>query len=60
MDSQQALVVAVVFMLSSLLVGGFYVKNLPSWLSWVQYLSWLAYSFDALLILVFTSDQQFL
>ena len=59
MDLQKAMVVSVVMLLSFMLVGGFYVKNLPSWLQWFQYLSYITYSFDAMLHLEFTPDQQF-
>ncbi|KAL9966625.1 hypothetical protein ACROYT_G024728 [Oculina patagonica] len=35
-----------------LLLGGFYVKNttIPDWLSWLQYLSWFNYGFEALIV----------
>jgi len=35
-----------------LLLGGFYVKNttIPVWLSWLQYLSWFNYGFEALVV----------
>ena len=59
MDLQKAMVVSVVMLLSFMLVGGFYVKNLPSWLQWFQYLSYITYSFDAMLHLEFTPNQQF-
>jgi ABC-type multidrug transport system permease subunit len=37
----------------SLLAGGYYVENLPSFLKWVEYLSPLKYAFDALLYVEF-------
>ena len=59
MDIQGALVAASVLMLSSMLLGGFYVQTLPFWLSWAQYLSFTSYSFDAMLQLAFPASQQF-
>ena len=59
MDLQKAMVMSVVMLLSFMLVGGFYVKRLPSWLQWFQYLSYITYSFDSMLHLEFTPDQQF-
>lgn len=38
-----------------MLVGGFYVKNLPYWLRWCRYLSPIRYSYDACVMFEFTS-----
>lgn len=59
MDFQRSLVVAAVSMLSFMLLGGFYVQRLPSWLHWAQYLSFVQYSFDLALQFEFTSDLTF-
>ncbi|PFX22027.1 Protein white [Stylophora pistillata] len=39
-------------LLPLLLLGGFYVKNttIPVWLSWLQYVSWFNYGFEAMLV----------
>ncbi|CAH3167368.1 unnamed protein product [Pocillopora meandrina] len=39
-------------LLPLLLLGGFYVKNttVPVWLSWLHYLSWFSYGFEAMLV----------
>jgi len=52
MNVQKATVLASVVMLASLMVAGFYVatENLPSWIRWVQYLSFIVYSFAALML----------
>ena len=34
--------------------GGFYTRNLPPWLDWLKYLSFLHYSFHATLVLEFS------
>ena len=59
MDAQKALVIAVVVMLSAMLLGGFYIQNLPSWIGWAQWVSFLSYSFEALLTLEFTPESRF-
>lgn len=59
MDFSRAIVAAAVIMLSSMLLGGFYVKNLSHWIQWAQYLSFTTYSFDAMLHFEFTADNLF-
>jgi len=45
---QQALVAATVSILGLMLVGGFFISNLPGWLNgWAPYLSFFTYSFNA-------------
>ena len=53
MDFQQSLVAASVLMLTQMLLGGFYVHNLPFWLEWAQYMSYVSYSFRATLEFAF-------
>jgi ABC-type multidrug transport system permease subunit len=55
----QAVVVATIGMLSLMLVGGFYVKHLPSFVGWVRYLSPFNYALNALLTLEFGADRMF-
>lgn len=45
-----------IFMLTTLLLGGFYIKDLPFWLKWARYLSFISYPFHSTLILEFNSD----
>ncbi|CAH1237883.1 ABCG2 [Branchiostoma lanceolatum] len=53
---REGLVAVSVFMLTNLLLGGFYNTDIPYWLSWVQYLAFLSYSFQAQLLVHFTPD----
>eukprot|EP01097_Dermamoeba_algensis_P000321 TRINITY_DN1114_c0_g1_i2.p1 TRINITY_DN1114_c0_g1~~TRINITY_DN1114_c0_g1_i2.p1 ORF type:complete len:791 (-),score=199.94 TRINITY_DN1114_c0_g1_i2:246-2618(-) len=41
-----------VIVLSLMLVGGFYIKsyNLPGWIAWLRYLSWIKYSFEVWIV----------
>merc|ERR1712072_1428162 len=36
-------------MLTLMLTGGFFVQNIPVWLSWLSYLSFMSYAWDALM-----------
>lgn len=49
MDYQRSLVAAAVVMLTFMLLGGFYIERLPPWLVWAQYLSFISYTFRAML-----------
>lgn len=59
MDFKKSIVIAAVFALSVMLLGGFYQKNMPPWLLWFQYLSYLTYSYDAALITEFATSPPF-
>lgn len=37
----------------SVLVGGFYTRSLPFWLDWIKYVSFLQYTFSAMMCLEF-------
>jgi len=51
---QHAITVATVLLLSLMLVGGFFVRNLPHWLGvWAKWLSFFKYSYNACLRLQF-------
>ncbi|CAF1286411.1 unnamed protein product [Rotaria sordida] len=51
---QHAITVATVLLMSLMLVGGFFVRNLPHWLGvWTKWLSFFQYSYDACLQLQF-------
>eukprot|EP00183_Erythrolobus_madagascarensis_P001359 CAMPEP_0185850942 /NCGR_PEP_ID=MMETSP1354-20130828/4874_1 /TAXON_ID=708628 /ORGANISM="Erythrolobus madagascarensis, Strain CCMP3276" /LENGTH=740 /DNA_ID=CAMNT_0028551673 /DNA_START=159 /DNA_END=2381 /DNA_ORIENTATION=+ len=52
MDIKRGQVILTCFMLGSMLVGGYYVNNsnIPDWLGWLKYVSFVQYSFTALFI----------
>lgn len=47
LEFDKAIAIATVTLLGILLLGGFYVRELPYWLEWLQYTSPLRYSFAA-------------
>jgi len=47
MDMEQAMVILTVCTLTLMLVGGFFVKNIPFWIKWIRFLSPFKYAFDA-------------
>ncbi|RHZ44130.1 hypothetical protein Glove_757g5 [Diversispora epigaea] len=55
LNVQQALIIATVFMLTSMLLGGFYIQSLPAGLSWMKYLSFTYYGYSLLMHIQFTS-----
>lgn len=59
MEFKKSIVVAAVYGLSCMLLGGFYQKNIPWWLSWVQYMAYIAYSYDATLSIEFSNSPTF-
>ena len=59
MDFTHSIGAATVVMLINMLLGGFFIKNLASWIQWAQYLSFVTCSFDAMLHFEFTSDKYF-
>lgn len=55
---QHAITAATVLLLSLMLVGGFFVQNLPHWLGvWSKWLSFFKYAYDACLQLQFRGDR---
>mmetsp|Transcript_13572 Transcript_13572/g.19848 ORF Transcript_13572/g.19848 Transcript_13572/m.19848 type:complete len:361 (+) Transcript_13572:2-1084(+) len=54
LDFQKAMAVMTVVALSLMAAGGFYIKNIPSFLQWVKYISPFKPSFEAAQILVFS------
>nr|XP_039271190.1 ABC transporter G family member 9-like [Styela clava] len=58
LDFDHGLVLAVLMMMSFLLVGGFYVKNLPTWLTWFKYVSPITHAWSLGLYLEFDSDNR--
>ncbi|CAG8479463.1 7736_t:CDS:10 [Diversispora eburnea] len=55
LNVQKALIIATVFMLTTMLLGGFYVQSLPEGLSWMKYLSFSYYGYSLLMHIQFTS-----
>ena len=51
---KQAFVFVSVWLLGLMLVGGFYIRNLPTWLHWTKWLSYFKYTYDTCLILQFS------
>ncbi len=51
-DIQLALAIAPTLMIPLMLFGGFFLNsdNIPSWLAWFKYLSWIYYSNEFLAI----------
>lgn len=56
MDIEKAMVVTTVYSLSTMVVGGFFIENIPSFATWVKYLSPFKYAFDASRQLVFDKN----
>lgn len=55
-NPRQALVAASVILLTLMLLGGFFIRNIPSWVAWLRYLSNFKYANDASLGLVFDTN----
>jgi len=55
-DPDRALSVMTVTSLSLMVVGGFFVQNIPSFISWIKYLSPFKYAFDASQQIVFNKN----
>ena len=55
-DITKAMTVMIVSGLFLMLLGGFYVQHVPSFIAWVEYLSPFRYAFSASLELVFGKD----
>ncbi|ESP04687.1 hypothetical protein LOTGIDRAFT_135690 [Lottia gigantea] len=48
--------VSVIVMTACMLLGGFFTRNLPFWLDWIKYFSFIFYSFHCAVVLEFSSD----
>lgn len=55
-DMEKAMTIMTVVSLALMLLGGFFVENVPSWLDWGKFCSPFKYSFDASRQLVFDRD----
>lgn len=49
MNPKTAQTIASIMMLTFMLVGGFYVRDVPVWIRWVKYLSFVYWGFNVLL-----------
>ncbi|RGB42727.1 P-loop containing nucleoside triphosphate hydrolase protein [Rhizophagus diaphanus] len=49
LDVQKSISISLIFLIITMLLGGFYVKHLPTGLTWLKYLSFLRYSYSLLL-----------
>jgi len=49
LDLKRAQSASTIIMLTLMLTGGFFVQNIPVWLSWLSYLSFMSYAWDALM-----------
>jgi ABC-type multidrug transport system permease subunit len=56
LDMEKAITVMTVAMLFLMLLGGFFVENIPSFVSWAKFLSPFKYAFDSSLQLIFDHD----
>ncbi|KAK3585439.1 hypothetical protein CHS0354_020158 [Potamilus streckersoni] len=54
MDMRRGISIATVVIMFIMLLGGFYTRNMPVWISWIKYFSFLHYTFHALLYLEFS------
>lgn len=55
-DMEKAMTSMTVVSLALLLLGGFFVENVPTWLDWAKFLSPFKYSYDASRQLVFDKE----
>ena len=59
MDFKKSIVVAIVYGVGGMLLGGFFQQNVPSWLAWLQYGTYTLYSYDAALSIEFSNSPTF-
>jgi len=52
-NGKNALTLAGIVMLTLMLAGGFFVTNVPIWLSWIRYINYISYSYNILLHIEF-------
>ncbi|CAB4418467.1 unnamed protein product [Rhizophagus irregularis] len=57
LNVQKSISVGLLFMIIVTLLGGFYVKQLPTGLTWLKYLSFLKYSYSLLMQIQFDSPK---
>ncbi|XP_021345189.1 ABC transporter G family member 9-like [Mizuhopecten yessoensis] len=52
-EMRQAITMSMLVQMSIMLLGGLFTRNLPFWLDWLKYLSFLHYSFHCLMVIEF-------
>ncbi|CAB4444822.1 unnamed protein product [Rhizophagus irregularis] len=57
LNVQKSISVSLVFMLATMLLGGFYIRHLPTGLTWLKYLSYVKYSYSLLMQIQFDSPK---
>ncbi|KAG2431027.1 hypothetical protein HYH02_013459 [Chlamydomonas schloesseri] len=55
MNPMNGQTVATIFMLSTMLVGGYYVRGIPVWISWLKYVSFIYWGWNLLLKIEFSN-----
>ncbi|KAG2425311.1 hypothetical protein HXX76_013891 [Chlamydomonas incerta] len=55
MNPQNGQTVATIFMLSTMLVGGYYVRGIPVWIAWLKYVSFIYWGWNLLLKIEFSN-----
>ncbi|XP_052675102.1 LOW QUALITY PROTEIN: uncharacterized protein LOC128156830 [Crassostrea angulata] len=53
MDIRKGMTQATIYIMATMLLGGFYTRSLPFWLDWIKYVSFLQYTFSAMMCLEF-------
>eukprot|EP00551_Chaetoceros_affinis_P008197 CAMPEP_0203663000 /NCGR_PEP_ID=MMETSP0090-20130426/768_1 /ASSEMBLY_ACC=CAM_ASM_001088 /TAXON_ID=426623 /ORGANISM="Chaetoceros affinis, Strain CCMP159" /LENGTH=771 /DNA_ID=CAMNT_0050525859 /DNA_START=135 /DNA_END=2450 /DNA_ORIENTATION=- len=56
MDLEKAMTIMIVISLTAMAAGGFYVQNVPTWLTWIKYVSPFKFGFEASQIMIFDDD----
>lgn len=56
MDFEKAMTVMIVFSLTAMAAGGYYIKNIPAFLQWLKYISPFKPGYEAAQALVFDRD----
>lgn len=59
MDVKKATTLASVILLTFMLAGGYFVEHLPSFISWIKYISYNYYTFELLVKIQYNKGQQY-
>lgn len=57
MQVNQSMTVSITLQMAIMLLGGLFTRNIPVWLDWMKYLSFLQYSFHSLMVLEFKNGK---
>ncbi|KAG2488296.1 hypothetical protein HYH03_013146 [Edaphochlamys debaryana] len=55
MNPMNGQTIATIFMLATMLVGGYYVRGIPVWISWMKYVSFIYWGWNLLLKIEFSN-----